>query len=46
MEEEYKEWVLKQTPNELDRKKKLWRNRIEQFSKELTDQNIKHIFFA
>ena len=45
MEEEYKEWVLKQTPNELDRKKKFWLNRIQQFSKELTDQNIKHIFF-
>tara|TARA_B100000886_G_C20396998_1_gene480818 strand:- start:507 stop:1130 length:624 start_codon:yes stop_codon:yes gene_type:complete len=45
MEEEYKKWVTKQTPNELNRKGKFWRNRIVEFSRELTDQNIKHIFF-
>lgn len=45
MEEEYKEWVIKQTPAEFARKKQLWRNRIEQFSKDLDDQNIKHLFF-
>jgi len=45
MEEEYKEWVIKQTPAEFARKKQLWRDRIEQFSKDLDDQNIKHLFF-
>ena len=45
MEEEYKEWVLKQTPEELKRKEQLWNQKIAQFSKELDDQNIKHLFF-
>jgi hypothetical protein len=45
MEEEYKEWVVKQTPEEHKRKQKIWREKIAQFSKELDDQNIKHIFF-
>ena len=45
MEEEYKEWVVKQTPEELKRKEQLWIQKIAQFSKELDDQNIKHLFF-
>ena len=45
MEEEYKEWVIKQTPEESKRKEQLWIQKIAQFSKELDDQNIKHLFF-
>jgi hypothetical protein len=45
MEEEYKEWVIKQTQEELKRKEQLWNQKIAQFSKELDDQNIKHLFF-
>ena len=46
MEEEYKEWVVKQTPEEFHRKQRLWKKeKIPQFSKELDDQNIKHLFF-
>jgi hypothetical protein len=45
MEEEYKEWVVKQTPEECKRKEQLWIQKIAQFSKELDDQNIKHLFF-
>jgi len=45
MEEEYKEWVVKQTPEESKRKEQLWIQEITQFSKELDDQNIKHLFF-
>ena len=45
MQEEYKEWVIKQTPEEIYRKRQLWKEKISQFSKELDEQNIKHIFF-
>ena len=45
MLEDYKEWVLKQTPEESRRKEQLWIQKIDQFSKELDDQNIKHLFF-
>ena len=45
MEEEYKKWVIKQTREEFQRKKQLWIQKIDQFSKELGDQNIKHLFF-
>ena len=45
MEEEYKKWVIKQTREERKRKKKVWAEKIAQFSKELDDQNIKHLFF-
>ena len=45
MEEEYKEWVINQTPEQLRRKEQLWTQKIAQFSKELDDQNIKHLFF-
>jgi hypothetical protein len=45
MEKEYKEWVLKQTPEEHKRKEQLWYNRIYDFHCELEKQNIRHIFF-
>ena len=45
MEEEYKEWVLKQTPEELKRKEQLWYDRIWDFHCELKEQNIRHLFF-
>ena len=45
MEEEYKEWVVKQTPEELKRKEQLWYDRIWDFHCELNDQNIRHVFF-
>ena len=45
MEEEYKEWVVNQTPEECKRKEQLWTQKIAQFSKELDDQKIKHLFF-
>ena len=46
MEEEYKEWVIKQTPEEHKRKEKLWSERIWNFHCELKEQNINHIFFS
>ena len=45
MEEKYKEWVINQTFEEVKRKRELWTQKITQFSKELDDQNIKHLFF-
>jgi hypothetical protein len=45
MQEEYKEWAINQTPEEFQRKRQLWEEKITQFSKELDDQNIKHLFF-
>ena len=45
MEEEYKEWVIKQTPEELKSKEQLWYDRIWDFHCELKEQNIRHIFF-
>ena len=45
MEEEYKEWVVKQTPEEYKRKEQLWYNRIWDFHCELKEQNIRHLFF-
>jgi hypothetical protein len=45
MEEEYKEWVLRQTPQEHKRKEREWNKIISEFSNELLQQNIKHIFF-
>ena len=45
MVEEYKEWVVKQTEQELDLKTKQWHDRIYDFHIELRDQNIKHTFF-
>ena len=45
MEEEYKEWVLKQTPEEHKRKEQLRYDRIWNFHCELKEQNIRHIFF-
>jgi len=45
MEEEYKEWVLKQTLKELYRKTALWHDKIYDFHMELRDMKIKHTFF-
>ena len=45
MEEEYKNWVIKQTPDMHIQKEILWHNKINQFHLELKDQNIKHLFF-
>jgi len=45
MEEEYKEWVINQTPEESKRKEQLWYNRIWDFHCELKEQNIRHLFF-
>ncbi len=45
MVEEYKEWVIKQTPEECKRKEQEWNKIISEFSNELLQQNIKHIFF-
>lgn len=45
MEADYKKWVIEQTREETDRKKTLWTQKIADFSKELDDQNIKHLFF-
>ena len=45
MEEEYKEWVIKQTKEEFWRKHEIWENEFNKFSKELDQQNIKHLFF-
>ena len=45
MEEEYKEWVLKQTPAEGKRKEQLWYDRIWDFHCELKEQDIRHLFF-
>ena len=45
MLEEYKEWVIKQNREEFNRKKEVWSQKIAQFSEELDEQNIKHLFF-
>ena len=45
MEEDYKEWVIKQTPVEHRRKEQLWNKKIAELSLELTEQKIKHLFF-
>jgi hypothetical protein len=45
MEEEYKEWVIKQTPEEHKRKQKIWREKIAQFSNESRRSKHKHLFF-
>ena len=45
MEEEYKEWVIKQTPEEHKRKEQLWHDRIWDLHCELKEQNIRHVFF-
>ena len=45
MQEEYKRWVIRQTPEELKRKKEKWQKTINEFSNELTEQNINHYFF-
>ena len=45
MEEEYKEWVAKQTPEESKRKEQLWYDRIWDFHCELNEIKVKHLFF-
>jgi len=46
MAEDYKQWVIKQTPQELNRKKLYWQNLIMEFSSDLDDLGIKHLFFT
>ena len=43
--DKYKTWVSEQTEKELDKKTKLWHDRIYDFHLELQEQNIKHLFF-
>jgi hypothetical protein len=45
MEEEYKEWIVNQTYETLESKRVYWQEQIKNFSEELTQQNINHIFF-
>ena len=45
MEEEYKEWVLKQTMQELDRKQLEWHTKIYELHTTLQDAGIAHLFF-
>ena len=45
MEEEYKEWVIKQTQKELKRKEQLWYDRIWDFHCELKEIGVRHLFF-
>jgi len=44
-ETDYKKWVLNQTKIVLDKKTKIWHDRIYEFHLELREQNIKHLFF-
>jgi len=41
----FQDWVLNQTEEELDKKTKIWHDRIYNFHLELREQNIKHLFF-
>ena len=43
--DKYKTWVSKQTEKELDKKTKLWHDKIYDFHLELRKENIKHLFF-
>ena len=45
MAEDYKQWVIKQTPTELKKKEQKWKSTITGFSNELESQGIKHLFF-
>ena len=45
MEEEYKEWVVKQTMQELDRKQLEWHTKIYELHTTLQDAGIAHLFF-
>ena len=45
MVEDYRTWVIKQTPENHIQKTKQWHDRIWDFHNELVDQNIKHVFF-
>jgi len=41
----YKNWVLEQTPETLNKKSAYWHDEIYKFHQELTQKNIKHLFF-
>ena len=45
MQEEYKEWVVKQTMQELDRKQLEWHTKIYELHTTLQDAGIAHLFF-
>ena len=45
MVEDYKEWVIRQTKQEVDRKRTLWQNYIMQFSSDLDALGVKHLFW-
>jgi len=45
MAEEYKEWVINQTYEEVKRKQKIWREKITEFSNYLNSVNVNHLFF-
>jgi hypothetical protein len=45
LETKYKEWVLQQTEQELDRKTAMWHEKIYKLHSVLKERKIKHIFF-
>ena len=45
MVEDYKAWIIKQTPENYIQKTKQWHDKIWDFHNELVDQKIKHVFF-
>ena len=45
MQEQYKQWVIEQTPQEHERKKQQWSERIKQFSSLLDSLSVRHLFF-
>jgi len=45
LKQKYKQWVIDQTPEEVRNKRLYWTNLINQFSNELNQQHIKHLFF-
>lgn len=45
MVDDYKEWVIRQTKQEVDRKRTLWQNYIMQFSSDLDALGVKHLFW-
>lgn len=45
MQDDYKKYVSEQTEKELDKKTKLWHDKIYDFHLELRNENIKHLFF-
>ena len=45
LEEQYKEWVIQQTPKVLQRKELEWHDKIYELHQRLEKLGIKHIFF-